>query len=476
MRAVIYTRISKEDQSAYSLEAQVENCKEYIESKKYSLGEIYIEDGYSAKNMKRPNLQRMLEDLAQKKFDIIVIWRLDRLTRSTLDGLNMVINLFRPKGVEFASVTEDIDTSTSDGMMMFTIRLSMAQNEREKIAERSSMGQKARAKSGKRNSSAEPYGYNVGEGLQLTVNEDEAYIVKQIYEWYLQGWGRIKIARTLNTKTIPAKRGGTWYEYIIGQILGNITYTGAVHWKSKDAPESERIVVPNVHEAIITIDMFTQAQTVFKRRRDNDMNLSSYDFIYSTIVKCAVCGRSYHGKLKDKIRSYRYYRCSGKYRPGSECSASDIFEGKLTDLIFAHFESKNVAIIDKTKPVVKKTLDTDRERKRIEKFLNESREMVKRWNMAFGKGKMEFDDFSKLIDEERIKVKSWEDELANLPQDEKSASHTYKDVADRFKRISTEWEGMDNLEKKSVIQNFFKAIYIGKVDGVWKIHGYILPD
>jgi site-specific DNA recombinase len=475
MRASIYPRISKEDQSAFSLEGQIEECKKYIEKEGYTLGEIYIEDGYSAKNMKRPALTRMLEDLAQKKFDIIVIWRLDRLTRSTLDGLNMVINLFRPKGVEFASVTEDIDTSTSDGMMMFTIRLSMAQNEREKIAERSSMGQKTRAKSGKRNSSAEPYGYNVGEGLQLSINEDEAYIVKQIYEWYLQGWGRIKIARTLNEKNIPAKKGGVWYEYIIGLILRNITYTGAVHWKAKDAPESERVIVPGVHDAIIPMDMFKQAQTVFKRRRENDMNLSSFDFIYSTIVKCAVCGRSYHGKMKDKDRNYRYYRCSGKYLPSQKCDASDIIEAKLTNLIFAHFESKDI-VIDKTKPVVKKTLDTDRERKRIEKFLNESKEMVKRWNMAFGKGKMDYDDFSKLIDDERIKVKSWEEELSNLPQDEKNASHTYKDVADRFKRISMDWERMDNLERKSVIQNFFKAIYIGKVDKVWKIHGYVLPD
>src|SRR5690242_20651217 len=126
----------------------------------------------------------------------------------------MVTTMFRPNGIEFVSFTEDIDTSTPDGMMMFTIRLSMAQRERERIAERSSMGQAARARKGLRNSPTRPYGYDINKDLALTVNEEEAEIVRQIFDWFLAGWGRIKIARSLNDQGIPAKGGGIWYESV----------------------------------------------------------------------------------------------------------------------------------------------------------------------------------------------------------------------------------------------------------------------
>jgi site-specific DNA recombinase len=473
IRAVVYSRISKEEQSVFSLEKQVEECKEFIHKEGYEFVQVYIEDGISAKTMKRPQLQQMLQDMNEGKFDMIVVWRLDRLTRTTLDGLTMVINMFKPNGIEFASVTEDIDTSTSDGMMMFTIRLSMAQNEREKIAERVSLGQRARAEKGKRNTSARPYGYDVGEDLMLAVNEEEARIVKQIYDWYIKGWGRIKIARTLIDWGVPANRGGDWQEKIIGDILKNPTYTGAIHYKPK---KGKQIIVPNVHEAIIPQETFDQAQNIFIRRREHDMNLSSHDFIYSTIVKCAQCGRSYHGKMKTfsdpKRKQYRYYRCSGKYRPGLECDASDIVETKLTDMLFSIIDLNTQPYQDK--PIIEQTIDVEKERKRLEKQLNDSKERRKKWSRAMGDGKLSYEEFSELVDEEKKKSARWEEELSKLPKQSVQTGRSQKDVAERLKRLKADWESIDNMDRKIIIQGLFKRIVIMKIAGEWKIVGYEL--
>ena len=195
----------------------------------------------------------MLSQIKSKKFDVICVWNSDRLTRTVLDGLIMVTNMFRPAGIEFVSYTEDIDTSTPDGMMMFTIRLSMAQRERERIAERASMGQAARARRGLRNTPTRPYGYDINADLSLTTNEEEAVIVRQVFEWFLAGWGRIKIARTLNTtgingEPIPAKGGGLWYESVITDMITNPTYIGATHYKGRNQPEEARIIVKNMYE------------------------------------------------------------------------------------------------------------------------------------------------------------------------------------------------------------------------------------
>jgi site-specific DNA recombinase len=472
MRAVIYARISKDEQSKYSIGEQISLCQKFMEEEGHEVVEVFIDEGFSSKTMKRPALQKMLGQIKDKKFDIICVWNSDRLTRTTLDGLTMVTTMFKPADIDFASYTEDIDTSTPDGMMMFTIRLSMAQRERERIAERSSMGQAARARAGKRNTSARPYGYDVGEDLALTVNEEEAEIVRKIFDWYVGGWGRIKIAGVLNFEKIPANRGGKWPEKIIGDILKNITYTGAVHFKLKGDPESKRIIVPNVHEAIITKEQYNLAQFVFGRRRDNDMSQSSYDFVFSTVVKCALCGRSFHGKMKtfsDTRPHYRYYRCSGKYRPESMCTSSDLVEHKL---IFSRIDTLLSPSYDDTKKVKTDRVDIEKERKRLEKQIAQSRERRKNYARSMGDGKMDYEEYGELVSEEKNKADKWQQELDDLPQEELTMGQTMKDIRIELERVKKNWSSMSNEIRKTSIQHLFKRIVIGKINNEWAVLGH----
>jgi site-specific DNA recombinase len=466
MKAVIYSRISRDEQSKYSISEQVQICQKEMEAAGHEIVDIFIDEGFSSKTMKRPALQKMLSQIGQKKFDIICVWNSDRLTRTTLDGLTMVTTMFRPAGIDFVSVTEDIDTSTSDGMMMFTIRLSMAQRERERIAERVIMGQIGRAKKGKRNSSSRPYGYDVGEDLALFINEREAEVVRKIYAWYIKGHGKNKIAGMLNEESIPTLEGSFWRERTIGDVLRNITYTGSTHFKPKN---SERIVIEHVHEAIISMETFEKAQAVTARKQEETMSQSSYDFPFSTILKCAVCGRSFHGKKSS--RGVRFYRCSGKYRQ-DPCFVSDIAENKLVNMLFdlSKLDLEESNTFAKEAP----EKDVSKERKKIEKKLEESSNRRRNWSYAMGDGKMRYEDFSRLMDEENKRVAEWEKQLTELgnSEEKKAPVRSRKEFARQIGDIKINWSKWDHEERKEVIQNLFKRIAIAKVQGEWFIVGY----
>lgn len=467
MKAVVYARISKEEQSSYSLEEQVKECRTYITEKGHEWVDTYIDDGYSAKDMNRPALQSMLNDIKSNRFELLVIWKLDRLTRDTLDGLSMVKNIFRPNGIEFASKTEDINTSTPDGYMMYTIRLSVAQVEREKTRERVIMGQAARARSGKRNVSKAPYGYTVVDDLALVINDDEAVIVKQVYEWYMEGHGKNKIATMLNDRGVPCAKGGKfWNESAVTQIIENPTYYGAVHWRG--------IVAEGTHTPIISKEVWDKCQDYINRRKESWMNQSSYDFPFSTVVKCAICGRSFHGKKRSKSGHeenkhphLRLYRCSGKYRQNN-CTISDISERKLVQLIFntISFEFEDM---DQNKTIDKDSPDVIKERKRLQKELDKSKDRLTKLAKAMASGNLDFDIYTQLRDEEKKKAALWEEQLNALPMEQENDSRRLGEIVQELRNLKKDWDTWTYAEQKIRVQKIFKRISILKVNGSWQI-------
>jgi site-specific DNA recombinase len=477
LRAVIYSRISREDQSNYSLNAQIEDCKAYIERNAHELIEIYIDDGESAKDLLRPRIQDLMNDLKKNKFDLVICWKLDRLTRDTVDGLTLIINLFKKKhNVIFASVTEDIKTETSDDVMMLTIRLSLAQAEREKIRERVTMGQMARAKTGKRNTSAKPYGYNVGEDLSLTIQEEEAEVVREIFGWYVSGHGRNKIATLLNDRHIPSPRGSIWFELIVGNVIKNPVYKGATHWKRKADTEDKRIIVEGMHEPIISEELWNLAQKIRQRRADNDMNQSNYDFPFSTIIKCGECGRSYHGKQLTKVKwgnKTRHYRCAGKYRQDS-CSSSDISEIKLTKLFLDFLQKFEFKSEDMAKPL--DGIDVAKEKKKLEKQIADSKTRRNNYVRAMADNKLKYEDFIMFADEEDTKTKVWQEELNQLLKHIPSTQKTRSDTMKALSYLHQQWDEMTVIERKINIQRMFHFLVIRKRDGVWGIVAYKLCD
>lgn len=434
----------------------------------YELYNVYVDDGYSAKDTNRPALQKMLAEIPQKNFDIIIVWNSDRLTRDVIDGLTMVKTLFNKHGVKFASITEDIDTSTPDGMMMFTMRLMMAQRERERIGERVAFGQAKKAQTGRRVSLGAIYGYDVVEG-KLEVNTAEAVVVDDIYNWYVyKGWGYGRIAAYLNSLSIPAKKT-KWAASTIKGILQNITYIGKNEWTPKIG---EPVVTDGEHEAIVPKELFILAQTQLARRGSMEISRSSYSYPFSSVVKCGDCGASYTASYTRKdgeSRSYANYRCANK--KSGQCKASDIAGIKLTRLFFDYFNQDYTIITTETyEPEMSKAelRDIEKEKTRLEREIKKLENRKNNLLDDLGDKVISRDDYKRKVDEINATLIKLNNDLREIAPPEIEETVTQEEVMAFIRDLEDTWKYMDDEQRKFAIQTLFKRIVIQK-DEDWRI-------
>jgi site-specific DNA recombinase len=470
LRAAIYCRVSTDEQArhGFSLEAQQESCMRYIKDFGHDLFKIYVDDGYSAKNMNRPALQEMLEDIRNKQIDIIIIWRLDRLTRRALDGLRMVDELFTKHGVSFATITERHDLTTAQGRWMFTVSLANAQNERELIGERVSFGQAKKAANGRRVSLGAVYGYDKVNG-KLVINETEANIVKQIFNWYVyKGWGYGKIASQLNADEVPAKKT-QWVHSTIKGILYNVTYIGKNAWTPKNA---DTIVNDGEHDAILEVDLFSLAQDRLKRRGGLEMSRSSYHFPFSSIVKCGTCGASYHANKTKKAsdtNSYVNYRCANR-KPG-KCKEPDIAEIKLQKLFFEYFRNLTLEVQEITPPLSDDQVKImQKEKSRIEREIKKFENRKNNLLDDLGDKIITRDEYRGKVEEINSRLSKLQEEMNIMePPEAAAASQTPEQVVGIVQNLEGDWKYMENEQRKFLIQMIFKRIVITKELNEWKI-------
>lgn len=186
-RAALYIRVStlEQAQEGYSVGEQKERLIAYCKAKDWIIADIYVDGGYTGSNLNRPGIQKLISET--DKFDLVLVYKLDRLSRSQRDTLYLIEEVFRPKGVDFISMQESFDTSTPFGKAMIGLLAVFAQLEREQIKERTWMGRVARAKTGLHHGGGHiPIGYEYEDG-HLVINPYEAEQVRKIYEWYLAG-------------------------------------------------------------------------------------------------------------------------------------------------------------------------------------------------------------------------------------------------------------------------------------------------
>ncbi len=469
MKAAAYIRVSTDEQArqGYSLAGQEEACIRYLKEHNHELVKCYIDDGYTAKHTKRPALQEMLEDIRQKKIKFVVVWNSDRLTRTTIDGLTMVTLLFNPHGVGFASVTEDIDTSTPDGMMMFTIRLSLAQREREKIAERVSLGQTRKAKTGKRVHLGAIFGYDVIDG-KLIINEIEAEVVRLIFDLYVyKGWGYGKISTYLNDEGMKAKKT-VWYASTVKGILLNVTYAG---YNAHTPVGGSTTIEKGEHDPIISLELSSMAISQRTRRGNQDMSRSSFNYPFSSIVKCGECGSSYTAyytkKPKDKEK-YCNYRCQNK--KSGLCHASDIAGMKLEKLFFDYFDREEREVETYVPELSKDELkEIDKEKKRIEREMNKLNSRKSNLLDQLGDNIITSADYTSKVDEISNSLKSLKEKLDSFVDVSPKEVVSKESVVEMVEQLREDWKYMEDKQKKFVIQIMFRRILIKKIEDVWTI-------
>jgi len=291
---------------------------------------VYSDAGYTGANINRPALQELLNDIKENKIDLVISYKIDRLTRSPKDFYQL-IDLFDKYGVDFISVTERFDTSTPSGRLLRNIMLTFAQFERELTSERTKDKMLQRANKGMWNGGNVPFGYKT-ENKKLTINEKDAKIVKNIYETYISSASLFKVYNDLKTKGINFSKSNISY------ILRNIIYTGKIRYADK--------VYQGIHQPIISEEIFNLAQKTHKKK-NRTMRMYK-DFPLAGLLRCKECDSFMtpchtNRKKQDKTKRYYYYRCTKTFkRDWDSCATRQVSANRLEDYIFENMERISV--------------------------------------------------------------------------------------------------------------------------------------
>ena len=306
VRCAIYTRKSSEeglDMEFNSLDAQREACAAYILSQKpegwVAVADRYDDGGISGGTLERPALKRLIADIEFGKIDVVVVYKIDRLSRSLMDFAKLV-EVFERRGVTFVSVTQSFNTTTSMGRLTLNILLSFAQFEREVIGERIRDKVAASRRKGMWMGGYVPLGYRV-ENRKLLVDEVEAASVRLIFERFVK-LGSIKLLmRELQAANIRSRRGYMLDKGALYKLLNNRVYIGEAVHKGE--------AYPGEHEAIISADLWQRARAIMgesPRMRANQTRLSGPSLLRGLIFSPNGDAMSpSHTRKGDRL--YRYY-------------------------------------------------------------------------------------------------------------------------------------------------------------------------
>jgi len=211
IKCVVYARVSTDEQASgqySSVESQIDICKHYIEIQKekdWKFTHAYTDPGFSGKDIERPGIQSLINDIKTNKFDVVIVYKIERLVRSIKDFYTLW-DLFEAHKVTFVSATQQFDTSNAMGKLMLNVLLSFAQFERENTSEKTKDKMKQRARLGKWHGGWLPFGYDYNkETKKLIINKKEAKSVKQIFEKFIQDSKPSEIANLLNSKGVRTK-------------------------------------------------------------------------------------------------------------------------------------------------------------------------------------------------------------------------------------------------------------------------------
>ena len=310
IRVAIYVRVSSQEQAlhGYSVEEQDKRLSAYCEVKDWIIYEKYIDPGYTGSNTKRPALQKLIADAKAHKFDLVLIYKLDRLSRSQKDTMYLLEDVMLANDVDLVALNESFDTSTPFGRAMIGILSVFAQLERENIKERTTMGRLARIRQGHNHGSQEPLGYEFIPGSNdLRIKPYEALMVKDIFKEALVGSSIVSISEKIREKYGDNIRA--WNNTTIRRILNNPVYIGKVSYGAE--------LFDGIHDPIINEEDFYKVQEILKRNKDLYLRQRKANadnvHLLTNLLYCGDCGaRMAYNRISPRISRYSCYSVSRK--------------------------------------------------------------------------------------------------------------------------------------------------------------------
>lgn len=328
--AVIYARYSSHSQNEQSIETQVEACQNYADKNNLNVIEIYSDKAKTGTNDNREAFQRMLDDSSKKKFKYLLLYNLSRFARNSKESiLNEII--LEKNGVSIISVNENINGDDDDPFMALMKNLMRGVNEyySKNTAKNIRDGLKTNAKKGLSiGGFSLPLGYISNEERKILIDEEEAKIVKKIFEMFKDGNNYAEIIRYLNLHNIKTKRGNEFNKNSIKRLLTNEKFVGIYIFKGEKMP----VELPR----IISDELFYEVQEMIKKRvKAPGKARMKTEYILSGKLYCGHCGENMVGQssTSETKRKYHYYIC--KNRIVKKCNKERVSKDLIDDFVFS---------------------------------------------------------------------------------------------------------------------------------------------
>ncbi|AFQ18708.1 recombinase family protein [Bacillus thuringiensis] len=459
MTVGIYIRVSTEEQArdGFSISAQREKLKAYCVAQDWDNFKFYVDEGVSAKDTNRPQLSILLNHIQQGLITTVLVYRLDRLTRSVMD-LYKLLDAFDKYNCAFKSATEVYDTSTAMGRMFITIVAALAQWERENLGERVRMGQLEKARQGEYSAKA-PFGFDKNKHNKLVINEIESKVVLDMVRKIEEGYSIRQLAIHLDSYVKPI-RGYKWHIRTILDILSNNALYGAIKWSNE--------IIEGAHEGILTKERFIQLQKILSSRQNIKKRQTHSIFIYQMKLICPNCGNRlssersrYYRKKDEQHVECNQYRCQS-------CALN-----KLTTKPFATSERKiESALMNYISNLqfeqVPKINNENNELEILKKQIKKVEKQREKYQKAWSNDLMTDDEFTERMNETKILLNSAKEKLQTLEVN----NHQEIDVAvikEKVNNIKKNWSHLSPDEKKQFMSMFIESIKIDKKDGVTEV-------
>jgi site-specific DNA recombinase len=440
MTVGIYIRVSKQEQAleGYSIDAQKERLTAYCKAQGWTDYRFYIEEGISGRDTNRPKLQLLLEHIKGGQIKTLLVYRLDRLTRSVID-LHKLLKFLQDHGCAFKSATEMYDTTTANGRMFMGIVALLAQWESENLSERVKMALEQKVSEGERVGNI-PYGFDLTEDEKLVKNEKSSVVLDMV-EKVKSGWSLNRIANYLNL----VNNDREWRANTVLRILRNPALYGATRWNDK--------VFENTHEGIMSKEEFLKLQQILDDRAVHHRRDVKSTYLFQGVLICPSCGRPlsvnrYIRKRKDGSEyQSAIYRCQVCWKEGKKVFT--IGEQRFLDALKEYM--KNVEI----KPIEQPEEEKDEKTFYLEQLKQIERKREK-YQRAWAADLISDEEFEQRMSETREAYEEIKKKLDEFKDEVKVDPEQLKNIVLTF---NTTFEHLTQEEKREFISRFIRKIH-----------------
>lgn len=456
VRIGLYERVSTDAQAeeGYSIDIQKERLEAYVKSMADQPESIrhYTDDGFSGGNIQRPGLEQLIMDIEGGLVTHVIVYKLDRLSRSQKDTLHLIEDIFIPHNVSFISVQESFNTATAFGRAVIGILSVFAQLERENIYERTRSGMQKRIENGYwMGGHTIPFGYNYDAGKGTIVPNADAEIVKKIFELYINGESEASLAEKFHL----------CHDRHVHAILNREAYTGVIRYKGE--------TYPGIHEPLISEDIFRTARKCMRERSAKKL-VTKTSHLFTGLLECGICGAKMRyqkwGKQGDKIYCYSQQKSKPYLIRDPDCdnhkiNAAELEEIVLNDIFSMAVEYEENGESENHKPV-KSTMEVLQEQlkvveNKLRRLYNLYAESGDEYLLeTIGQRKKEIEQLKEQIEEEKRREELQGDAVG---------------IQEKIKTIAGVWDLLSQKERIAAVRSIVEKIVVtyDAVEIVYKI-------